>query len=262
MKTKAITALFTLLFSISANATTIEGLIKTYGKEAIMKAIALKIDKKFTIEIDGATRQAYAPSADYITASTLTADIERAGMTVKSVENVFLDQAAQAKAEEKRKAEEQQRIQAQIEKKQQEVRKYREEDIKFFAEASESERQQFRMARLRGSMSQYDNKEVEKVKTSPSTAISDSKKNCDGILAKQKEIYANKYPNNFTMQKVLIEDQCRSYLFLQSYNMATGVPDAKIAELKQIYINKYPDNYTMQKILVEDQVKSFLELNR
>ena len=101
MRKKTITALFIIIFSISANATTIEDLIKTYGKRAIMEEIDGKIDNKFTISVDGTEKEAYAPSPDYINASTLTVDIERAGMTVKSVESIFLGQAAKAKAEEK-----------------------------------------------------------------------------------------------------------------------------------------------------------------
>jgi hypothetical protein len=71
MKTKVITALFALLFSISANATTVEGLIKTYGKKAVMEVIAVTIGKKFTINVDGVIKEANAPSPDYITASKI-----------------------------------------------------------------------------------------------------------------------------------------------------------------------------------------------
>lgn len=98
--------------------------------------------------------------------------------------------------------------------------------------------------------------------TSQPVAYLDANNNCDSILAKQKAIYANKYPNNYHMQEILIKGQCKSYLFLQSYKTVPGIPDSKITELKKIYASKYPDNYHMQEILIKGQVKAYLELHK
>jgi hypothetical protein len=116
--------------------------------------------------------------------------------------------------------------------------------------------------KLQAKINESKNREVEQVKSQPETHQAVIENSCDSILTKQKEIYADKYPNNFSMQKTLVEDQCKSYLFLQSFTSVAGIPDSKITELKQIYAGKYPNNYSMQKVLVEDQVKSYLELHK
>jgi hypothetical protein len=146
MKTKAITALFILLFSISAHAATVESLIKTYGKDAIMEVIASKIGKKFTVYVDNTTQETYLPNTDYITAWTLAADIERAGMTVKSVETKLESSERDKKvkvqemriAEEMRKAENEE-LERQRKIDQQKIRV--EEAIRIIAEQKERDRQ-------------------------------------------------------------------------------------------------------------------------
>jgi hypothetical protein len=82
------------------------------------------------------------------------------------------------------------------------------------------------------------------------------------VFNKFKETYAQKYPDNYSMQKTLVHDQCESYRFLQSYTSVAGVPDTVLANLKQKYGQKYPYNFSMQKTLVQDQVNSYLELHR
>src|SRR3989304_3314697 len=77
-----------------------------------------------------------------------------------------------------------------------------------------------------------------------------------------RQIYAQKYPDNFSMQKTLVQDQCESYRFLQSYTSVPGVPNTVLSNLKQKYAQKYPYNFSMQMTLVQDQVRSYLELHR
>lgn len=82
------------------------------------------------------------------------------------------------------------------------------------------------------------------------------------IQQKIRQIYAEKYPGNFSMQKALINDQFASYKFIQSWKPEQGVPSEVLEKVKNIYKQKYPYNFSMQKVLVQDQVKSYLELNR
>ena len=39
----------------------------------------------------------------------------------------------------------------------------------------------------------------------------------EDVLLRLKKLYASKYPNDYTMQKVLVVDQCESYLFMEMY---------------------------------------------
>ena len=82
------------------------------------------------------------------------------------------------------------------------------------------------------------------------------------VFNKLKETYNQKYPDNYSMQKTLVQDQCESYRFLQSYTSVPGVPNTVLSNLKQKYAQKYPYNFSMQMTLVQDQVRSYLELHR
>lgn len=163
---RLLTILIIALYASSAKPapTSTENLINTYGKEAIMKEIAHKVGNKYTIYVDGATRLAHAPRAEFITAWTLATDIERAGMTVKSLEKIFIDRAALAESKANRIAAENQRILELEEKQRQDRQKYRDEDIEFFATASESEREQFKQAQLNGLRIQEGERQMERFK--------------------------------------------------------------------------------------------------
>ncbi|PKK89745.1 MAG: hypothetical protein CVV64_13155 [Candidatus Wallbacteria bacterium HGW-Wallbacteria-1] len=79
------------------------------------------------------------------------------------------------------------------------------------------------------------------------------------ILVKQKltQIYSEKYPDNFSMQKILIEDQLDSYRFLQNWDTESGIPSEIFNKIMSIYAEKYPDNFSMQKTLISDQFESY-----
>ena len=78
------------------------------------------------------------------------------------------------------------------------------------------------------------------------------------IEDKIRQIYAEKYPDNFSMQKTLINDQLESYRFMQDWKSAKGVPQDIFNKIKRIYAEKYPFNFSMQKTLVKDQVESYV----
>ena len=80
------------------------------------------------------------------------------------------------------------------------------------------------------------------------------------IEQKIKEIYASKYPDDYSMQKILIQDQLESYQLLKNLTYIAGVPQDILYKLKRIYLAKYPYDYSMQKILIQDQIKSYKEL--
>jgi hypothetical protein len=72
-----------------------------------------------------------------------------------------------------------------------------------------------------------------------------------------RQIYAEKYPDNFSMQKTLIEDQLESYRYIERWTSESGVPQDVFNKVKETYAQKYPDNYSMQKTLVQDQCESY-----
>jgi hypothetical protein len=80
-------------------------------------------------------------------------------------------------------------------------------------------------------------------------------------LDKVKKSIASKYPDNYSLQKILIDGQKESYDFLENYAPSSIPPDV-LEKIKNNIVSKYPDNYSLQKTLIEAQVKSYLDLNK
>jgi hypothetical protein len=76
------------------------------------------------------------------------------------------------------------------------------------------------------------------------------------LLNKIKEKYAKKYPDDYSMQKVLINDQIECYRFLQNYE-PSGVPYDIFNRIKSKIESRYPYDFSMQKVLIEDQVECY-----
>lgn len=81
------------------------------------------------------------------------------------------------------------------------------------------------------------------------------------VMSRVRAQIESRYPDNYSMQKILIDAQIKAYSFLASYSPA-GVPTDTLSSVRAEIVGRYPDNYTMQKILIEAQVKAYLELNR
>jgi hypothetical protein len=77
-----------------------------------------------------------------------------------------------------------------------------------------------------------------------------------------KQVYIQKYPDDYSMQKTLIEDQINSYQYLQSWASESKVPQDVFDKIKADYVQKYPDDYSMQKTLIQDQVQSYIQLHK
>ena len=76
------------------------------------------------------------------------------------------------------------------------------------------------------------------------------------VLAKIRAPIEARYPDNFSMQKTLLNDQIASYRFLLTY-APEGITPERIQQIKRPIEARYPDNYSMQKTLLENQVASF-----
>lgn len=80
------------------------------------------------------------------------------------------------------------------------------------------------------------------------------------ILAIVKRNIEKKYPDNYSVQKMLIEAQVKDYAFIQRYNPA-GVPEDVFIRVKRKIESKYPNNFSVQKMLIEAQVKDYMSLH-
>ncbi len=76
------------------------------------------------------------------------------------------------------------------------------------------------------------------------------------ILAEVKSSIESRYPDNYSMQKTLIDDQVESYDFLQDY-YPSSVPSDVFEQIKESIESRYPYNFSMQKTLIQDQVESY-----
>jgi len=81
------------------------------------------------------------------------------------------------------------------------------------------------------------------------------------ILAKVKAHIASKFPDNYSLQKTLIEAQRQDYEFLANYAPPSVPPDV-LAKIKAHIASNFPDNYSLQKTLIETQVDAYIELNK
>jgi hypothetical protein len=266
MKIKVIMAIIVLTFSVSASATTVEDLIKAHGKRAVMDVIASKIHKKFTIVIDGEIRQAHAPSEEYINASTLAADIERAGMTPSSVETAFAERAAQARIQKAQEAEEYRRRAELDEKERQQAIDRREEEAKFLANASNEEREQFRTAQLKGirmaalqahAQRQRAYGQQETVIEQPSSSNPVCAISRDKVSSDLKGYFANKYPDSYSTQEMLHNAGMKDYDYLCSLTMG----NVEIGVINKVLSRYYPSMSTI-KILFEHNMASYRRLHQ
>jgi len=66
------------------------------------------------------------------------------------------------------------------------------------------------------------------------------------IEAKLRSIAQNRYPNDYSMQRFVYDEQKKGYEYM------TGVTDT---ELKNIAEKRYPDDYSMQKFVYDEQKK-------
>jgi len=75
------------------------------------------------------------------------------------------------------------------------------------------------------------------------------------VLSRIRARIEARYPDNYSMQRALIDDQVEAYKFLQSY-APPSVPVASLRRIRERNQERYPDNYSMQKALLLDQVQS------
>jgi len=80
------------LVTMNANAITLEALIKEHGKDKVIHLISARTNHKLTISVDGETKIAVAPSAQYITINTLKADLKRENITADDIANDLIEQ--------------------------------------------------------------------------------------------------------------------------------------------------------------------------
>lgn len=65
-----------------------------------------------------------------------------------------------------------------------------------------------------------------------------------------------RYPNNYSMQKILIDAQVEAYGSLQRYS-APNVPKEVLAAIRGAIETRYPNNYSMQETLIDAQIEAY-----
>lgn len=254
----AIIASSILIFPSIANATTIEHLMQMHGKEAIMKTIAPKISKRFTIFLDGTMKEVPSPNPDYITASTLLIDIERAGMSVKSVEKSILEQVEKKHAEEEQKEKYDDELRSWVSKQNQNANKKEYEDRKLLTEASQEEREQFRVAEQRGRLlsaiqlkAQRQQQAIAAESSNPFSTISRDQAEND-----LKAMLLSKYVNNYSLIEMLLKSG------MNAFDELASIPDSPIdnAILKKQHKKYYPNFYLISMIYKANK-NSYNKLN-
>jgi len=69
------------------------------------------------------------------------------------------------------------------------------------------------------------------------------------------------WPDNYDMQKFVINQQTEAYNWIATASSATGVPQAVFDNIKAKAADQWPDNYDMQKFEINQQVKAYNELH-
>jgi uncharacterized protein YbgA (DUF1722 family) len=77
------------------------------------------------------------------------------------------------------------------------------------------------------------------------------------VEEKIRDIYVKKYPNDFSMQKTLIESQLEAFDYLSGWSDEKGIPQGIFTKIREIYASKYPGEYSMQQTLVENQFEAY-----
>ncbi len=80
------------------------------------------------------------------------------------------------------------------------------------------------------------------------------------ILKKVKARHTAEFPDNFSMQKIMVDADIKAYKEIQSYSDAQ-VPKEILQRIIQKHAREFPYNYAMQKIMVDADIKAYKELH-
>lgn len=80
------------------------------------------------------------------------------------------------------------------------------------------------------------------------------------VMKRIKARHAAEFPDNFSMQKIMVDADAKAYRELQSY-ADPDVPREVLDRIIRKHAQEFPDNYSMQKIMVDADVKAYKELH-
>jgi hypothetical protein len=80
------------------------------------------------------------------------------------------------------------------------------------------------------------------------------------VVAKVKQDLAAQWPNNYSLQKTLLDAQIEAYNQLQNY-ADTQIPPQVITDIKADLARQWPNNFSLQKTLLDAQVSSYKQLH-
>lgn len=67
------------------------------------------------------------------------------------------------------------------------------------------------------------------------------------------------YPDDYAMQRSIIEEQCESFSAIQVVP-TSGIPGDVYAKIREKAVAEFPDDYSMQKYTIEEQVDAYRQL--
>lgn len=82
----------------------------------------------------------------------------------------------------------------------------------------------------------------------------------DSIVEAIKASAAEEWPDDYAMQRHVLETESAAYLWIVGYEAPEGVPDDVAERIRAKAAEEWPHQYTMQKYVIEQQVAAYLEL--
>jgi len=261
-----------MLFSGVSQAITEKQLIEKYGKKRIVKFISEKTNGKLTIIFNDEMRSAHMPSPEYVTASTIRIDLKTIGSSANKVDSIFTKiqkEKEEKVANEKRiliELENERRLRKEARLLAEEKERLRPKDkydlavavavnkgLKIQAENEKKlakERRYQKKYEIR-KKEQYQYQSTSSTGGNPVCAISINK-----VINDLKSVYSKKYPDSYSTQKMLIDNNISSYKEL----CRERVNDISVRILKK-HINKYYPNFSTIKMLYNNDMKAYKKLS-
>lgn len=80
------------------------------------------------------------------------------------------------------------------------------------------------------------------------------------VMQTIRRLAQQEYPDDYTMQRYIIEQQCESFSAIQVFP-TSGIPGNVYAKIREKAVSEYPDDYSMQKYTIEQQVDAYRQLH-
>lgn len=80
------------------------------------------------------------------------------------------------------------------------------------------------------------------------------------VLAEIKKEAATRYPNNFSMQLFVIDQQKDAYRELMALVSPEDIEEATFTRIVEVATRRYPKNYSMRLFVIEQEIEAYRKL--